>query len=201
LATVLLRARLDAIAETLLDAGARRVADLGCGSGELLLRLREHDQFIRLLGVDIDADALALARERLGLDLFSRDERLHVCLGSFEDSDWAEADIDAAVLMETIEHIDPGRLSRVERAIFRQLRPGLVLVTTPNKEYNPLHGMSAGERRHPDHRFEWTRAQFRTWCDGVAARQGYEVRYRDIGPRDPAAGSSTQMACFEKPSR
>lgn len=196
MATVLHSARLDAVVETLLASGARHVADLGCGRGELLQWLRDQEQFIRLLGIDIDAQELAFARERLGLDLFSRDERLHVCLGSFENTAWAWGAIDAAVLLETIEHIDPGRLSRVERAVFRQLHPEIVVVTTPNKEYNPLHGLFAGERRHPGHRFEWTRAQFSAWCDGVAERQGYSVCFSDIGPHDHTVGSSTQMACF-----
>lgn len=195
-ATVLHRARLDAVVDTLLVSGARQVVDLGCGRGELLQRLRDHDQFTRLLGVDIDPQALALARERLGIDLFSRDKRLHVCLGSFEDSDWVEGAVDAAVLLETIEHIDPGRLPRVERAVFGRLAADVVLVTTPNREYNILHGLAQGERRHPGHRFEWTRGQFRLWCDAVASRHGYRVRFQDIGPPDPIVGSSTQMAHF-----
>lgn len=174
------------------------MADLGCGRGELLQRLRDHDQFIRLLGVDIDAQALAFAREQLGLDLFICDKRLHMCLGSFEDSDWAEGAIDAAVLLKTIEHIDPERLARVESAVFGRIHPKIVVVTTPNKEYNALHGLAVGERRHPGHRFEWTRAEFLTWCSGVAERQGYNVRFQDIGPRDPVVGSSTQMACFSR---
>lgn len=198
MATALHRARLDAVVDTLLASGARHVADLGCGGGELLDRLGGHDQFVRLLGIDIDAQALAAARERLGLDLFSRDPRVHVCLGSFEDSDWADEVIDAAVLLETIEHIDAGRLPRVESAIFGRLHPALVVVTSPNKEYNALHGLSAGARRHPGHRFEWTRLQFKAWCDGVARRHGYDVRFRDVGPPDPTVGSSTQMACFSR---
>ena len=199
MATDLHRARLDAVVETLLVSDARQIADLGCGHGELLQRLRDEDQFIRLLGVDIDPQALAIAREQLGLDLLSRDQRVQVRRGSFEDTDWVEGvAIDAAVLLETIEHIDPGRLSRVERAVFGQIHPALVLVTTPNKDYNPLHGMSGGERRHPGHRFEWTRAQFGAWCTGVAERQGYNVAFRGIGPPDPGLGSSTQMACFSR---
>lgn len=189
---------MDAVIDTLLASGARHVADLGCGRGALLQRLRDHEQFIRLLGVDIDTRALAVARERLGLDLFSPDKRLHVRLGSFEDSDWADGVIDAAVLLETIEHIDLGRLSRVEGAVFGRIRPRIVVVTTPNKDYNPLHGLSAGERRHPGHRFEWTRVQFKAWSDGVAERHGYDVCYRDIGPPGPAVGSSSQMACFSQ---
>jgi small RNA 2'-O-methyltransferase len=178
------------------------VIDLGCGQGELLLWLRQHDQFSLLLGIDVDPKALVQARSVLGIDLLRPDNRLHVSLGSFEETDWhttiLEKPIDAAVMLETIEHVEPGRLPRVENVVFGCLKPGLVLITTPNKEYNPLHGMAPRQRRHPGHRFEWTRAQFKTWCNGVAERKGYGVRYADIGPVDPVYGSTTQMARFEK---
>jgi small RNA 2'-O-methyltransferase len=196
--TALHHLRLDAVASALLGSGARRVADLGCGDGELMLRLREHVEFVSIVGIDIDSRVLQTARQRLGLDLLSTDKRLQVRLGSFENADWAESAIDAAVLLETIEHIDPGRLSRVEQALFGQVRPRLVIVTTPNKEYNVLHGMAAGQRRHPGHRFEWTRAQFQTWASGVATRQCYSVAFSAIGPVDALYGSSTQMACFTR---
>ena len=100
------------------------------------------------------------------------------------------------MLLETIEHIDPGRLPRVERAVFGAMRPRLVLVTTPNREYNTLHGMAPGRRRHPGHRFEWDRAQFRQWATAVATRNGYAVAFADLGEPDPQRGGSTQMACF-----
>lgn len=196
MATTLHRARFDAVVRALLASGASRIADLGCGGGELLQHLREHTQFTQLIGIDIDSQALAQARERLGLDLLRPDARLQVRLGSFEASDWGMPSVDAAVMLETIEHVDPGRLSRVERAVFGQLRPSMVLITTPNREYNPLHGMAPGQRRHPGHRFEWTRAQFQSWCDGVAKRRAYRVDFSNIGPPDPVCGSSTQMACF-----
>lgn len=196
MATALHRARLEAVTESLLACGARSVADLGCGRGELLQWLRGHDQFTRLIGIDIDARALVRARELLGLDLLRPDDRLHVRLGSIEETDRRLPRVDAAVLLETIEHIDPGRLPRVEATVFCDLDPDHVVITTPNREYNPLHGMTPRQRRHPGHRFEWTRAQFRDWCEGVALRRYYHVRYRDIGPSDPVHGSSTQMACF-----
>lgn len=198
MASTLHRTRLDAVVRELLASGARRVIDLGCGRGELLQWLRDHDQFTRLIGIDIDARALAQARSMLGLDLLRPDDRLHVCYGSFEKTDWDMPAVDAAVMLETIEHVDPGRLPRVERTVFGHLDPGLVLITTPNKEYNPVHGLSARQRRHPGHRFEWTRARFRAWCTGVAERRGYRVRFADIGPLDPTCGSSTQMARFAK---
>jgi 3' terminal RNA ribose 2'-O-methyltransferase Hen1 len=188
--------RLEAIVTALLASGARTVADLGCGDGELMLRLREQPEFDRVLGIDIDPRVIQNARQRLGLDLFSNNTRLQVRLGSFENADWSESRIDAAVLLETIEHIEPGRLSKVEQALFGQVKPKLVLVTTPNKEYNVLHGMAAGQRRHAGHRFEWTRAQFQSWASGVATRQAYVVTFTNIGPLDAHCGSSTQMASF-----
>jgi len=50
--------------------------------------------------------------------------------------------------------------------------------------------------RHKDHRFEWTRQQFRDWADGVADRFGYAVRFLPVGPEDPKLGPPTQMAVF-----
>ncbi len=194
--TALHHLRLDAVVFALLASGARTVADLGCGDGELMLRLREHPEFERILGIDIAPLVLQNARQRLGLDLFDSNARLQVRLGSFENIDWVESVVDAAVLLETIEHVEPGRLSRVEQALFGQIQPKLVLVTTPNKEYNALHGMTSGQRRHPGHQFEWTRSQFQSWASGVAARHAYGVTFTNIGPLDPHCGSSTQMASF-----
>jgi SAM-dependent methyltransferase len=196
MSTPLHRERLDSVVRELLDSRATRVVDLGCGRGELLLELRAHGQFEHLLGIDIDERALASARLALGLDLCAPDARLAVRYGSFEEMDQGLAGFDAAVMLETIEHIEPGRLPRVERAVFCGMRPRSVLITTPNREYNALHGMPPERRRHPGHRFEWTRAQFRLWSTGVAGRNGYMVTFADLGPVDALRGSSTQMARF-----
>jgi hypothetical protein len=105
---------------------------------------------------------------------------------------------DAAALVETIEHVDPSQLSRMEHAVFVVWRPNLVVLTTPNSEYNPVLGLAPGEFRHSDHRFEWDRQKFRSWASGVAERCGYKITFEYIGPRDPDFGSSTQMAVFRR---
>lgn len=190
--------RLDTVVRALLDSGARRVLDLGCGPGELLLRLAREAQFTRIIGIDIDAAVLHEARTLLGLGLPSPDDRIQVRHGSFDAVDATLVGFDAAALVETIEHLDPRRLGRMEVAVFGGMRPGVVLVTTPNQEYNVVHGMAPGERRHPGHRFEWNRARFRQWAQGVAGRNAYAVQFSDIGPLHPEHGSSTQMAQFSR---
>jgi small RNA 2'-O-methyltransferase len=188
--------RLDTIVQALLDCGAHSVLDLGCGRGDLLQRLAAQAQFTRIVGIDIDQHALGEARLTLGLGVADYGARIQVRFGSFEEPDAALAGFDAAVLVETIEHIDPRRLSRVEGAVFGSMRPRAVLVTTPNQEYNVLHGMAPGQRRHPGHHFEWTRSKFRQWAAGVAARRRYDVEFIDVGPPDAQHGSTTQMAKF-----
>ncbi|MBA4144015.1 MAG: methyltransferase domain-containing protein [Nitrosospira sp.] len=186
--------RLDTVTRYLLESGATSVLDLGCGRGELLQRLVCEPRFTRIVGIDIDQGPLAEARDSLGLAAAGNVGRVQVRYGSFEESDPDLAGFDAAALVETIEHIDPRRLSRVEGCVFGIMRPRTVLITTPNQEYNLLHGLAPGQRRHLGHRFEWTRAKFRQWARGVAARKRYRVDFIDVGPPAPLRGSSTQMA-------
>jgi 3' terminal RNA ribose 2'-O-methyltransferase Hen1 len=125
--------------------------------------------------------------------------RLRLIHGSLTYRDERIAGFDAAVLLEVIEHLDPDRLAALERTVFEAARPGLVVVTTPNVEYNVrFERLPAGRMRHRDHRFEWTRAEFRAWADTVAERFGYSVDWRPIGEDDPEVGPPSQMAVFSR---
>jgi small RNA 2'-O-methyltransferase len=191
--------RLAAVVEALLRAGARSVVDLGCGSGLLLAELSRHDRFSRLSGIDASVDALGRARARLQQIGAFDGGRIALHHGAFDVPDPRLAGHEAAVMLETIEHVHPRRLSAVERAVFRCCRPRLVIVTTPNKEYNALYGMPDHVLRHPEHCFEWTRSRFRAWARGIAERNGYRVEFREIGEADIDLGAPTQMATWERP--
>ncbi|XVV06087.1 3' terminal RNA ribose 2'-O-methyltransferase Hen1 [Actinosynnema sp. CA-248983] len=191
--------RRDAVVAALRAAGARRVLDLGCGGGALLRALVQVPEFTEIHGVDVSARALQEAARKLRLDRMSDRQRERVVLrqSSLTYADPALAGYDAAVLMEVVEHLDPARLPALEHSVFVVARPRTVLVTTPNVEYNALfETLPTGQLRHSDHRFEWTRAEFREWAHGVAERRGYAVAFEPIGPEDPALGAPTQMAVF-----
>jgi hypothetical protein len=101
--------------------------------------------------------------------------------------------------MEVVEHLDPDRLPSLELSVFGHARPRTVLVATPNAEYNARYErLRGGGFRHPDHRFEWTRAEFSGWADAVATRHGYSVWYVAIGEIDPELGPPTQLAVFTR---
>ncbi len=81
--------------------------------------------------------------------------------------------------------------------MFEFARPRVVIVTTPNRECNvKWETLEAGQFRHRDHRFEWTRAEFREWAERVAGRFGYCVEIRGIGEEDALVGGPTQMGVF-----
>ena len=183
------------------DSATARVADLGCGEGRLVALLLGQPSVARVLGVDVSHRALERAAQRLHLDTMPDRQRGRVDLlqSSLTYADQRLAGLDAAVLMEVIEHVDPPRLGALEQTVFGVARPGTVVVTTPNAEHNVRFAdLGPGAMRHPDHRFEWTRPQFRDWAAGVAGRQGYQVRFLPVGPDDPEVGPPTQLAVFTR---
>jgi 3' terminal RNA ribose 2'-O-methyltransferase Hen1 len=193
--------RLDTVAQVLKDKGARRVVDLGCGSGKLLKRLLAEKQFTEILGVDVSSISLEMAERRLKLDRMSERQlrRIKIVQGALTYRDKRIEGYDGAALVEVIEHLNPDRLSALERVIFQAAKPDVVVITTPNSEYNAkFEGMKPGEMRHADHRFEWTRAEFEAWAAPVAEKWGYKVGITGIGEADEALGCPSQMAVFEK---
>ncbi|WP_327719916.1 3' terminal RNA ribose 2'-O-methyltransferase Hen1 [Streptomyces sp. NBC_00490] len=192
--------RRDAILAALQASGAARVLDLGCGQGQLVQALLKDVRFTEIVGVDVSMRALTIASRRLKLDRMGERQASRVKLfqGSLAYTDKRLKGYDAAVLSEVVEHLDLPRLPALEYAVFGAARPRTVLVTTPNVEYNVRwETLPAGHVRHGDHRFEWTREEFRTWARAVAERHGYGVEFVPVGPDDPEVGPPTQMAVFE----
>jgi 3' terminal RNA ribose 2'-O-methyltransferase Hen1 len=193
--------RREAVLAVLRTEGARRIGDFGCGEGTLVRDLLKESSVELVLAVDVSARALQLAARTLNLDRMSgpQRDRLKIFQSSLSYRDDRLAGLDAAVLMEVIEHVDPGRLAALERAVFGFAAPGAVLVTTPNAEYNAcFESLPAGAMRHRDHRFEWTRAEFAGWATRVAADFGYQVSLAPVGPEHPAYGPPTQLAVFTR---
>jgi 3' terminal RNA ribose 2'-O-methyltransferase Hen1 len=205
--------RLAAVMEALRSTGAARVLDLGCGEGKLLRLLAADPRFTEVVGVDVSARSLEIARQRLDRmrlpeSLGGRVKLLH---GSLTYRDARLEGYDAAAVVEVIEHLDLSRLGAFERALFGTTRPGVVVLTTPNFEYNvrfeSARSSSAGSDegagpgakfRHADHRFEWTRAEFRAWVERVCGEFGYAARIEPLGAVDPEVGAPSQMAVFTR---
>ena len=190
--------RLQAVLGEIKASGAESVIDLGCGEGHLLQLLIKEKSFSAIAGTDVSAAVLDRAAERLKLDRLDEARRRRISLfqSSLTYRDKRLKGYDAAALVEVIEHLDENRLAALTANVFGA---GFktIIITTPNIEYNVNYpGLAAGRFRHPDHRFEWTRARFRKWCGALAAAYGCAVRYEDIGQWDETRGTPTQMGVF-----
>jgi len=193
--------RIGSVIAALKQSGAKRVVDLGCGEGRLLRALLKETSFEEIVGVDVSHRALEIANEKLRLERLPDKQRQRIKLiqGSLSYRDERLAGYDAAAVIEVIEHLDPPRLVAFERVLFEFARPGSVIVTTPNAEYNvKFENLPAGRFRHKDHRFEWSRQEFEAWAKRVADRFGYGVRFLPVGSEDPRVGAPTQMAVFAR---
>lgn len=193
--------RLGAVFAALKASGAKHVLDLGCGEGRLLRLLLEDRQFERIVGMDVSYRALEIAKEKLHFDHLPsmQQQRLSLIHGSLNYRDKRLDGFDAAAVVEVIEHLDAPRLTAFERVLFEFAKPRVVVLTTPNSEYNvKWETLPAGHFRHRDHRFEWTRAQFHDWATHIAQQHAYSVEFLPIGQSDAHLGAPTQMAVFTR---
>jgi 3' terminal RNA ribose 2'-O-methyltransferase Hen1 len=193
--------RLGAVLAALRSSGARSVVDLGCGEGKLLRLLLRDRQFERITGMDVSIRALEIAARRLRLPELAPRQRERIALlhGSLMYRDKRLEGYDAATVTEVIEHLDPPRLGAFERVLFEFAQPRTVILTSPNREYNAVwENLKDGKLRHGDHRFEWTREEFQSWCSRTAQRFRYQVRFLPVGPERADLGSPTQMAIFQR---
>lgn len=135
---------------------------------EPLLMMEE----VELIGIDADKSEISSARLRLEQLRYRIDGRLsgpsvRIILIQRPVSAIPAMNIffDGLSAIEIIEHLAPDELEAFPE-LFRYSSDFLskATVTTPNSEYNLFLPCGPTRFRHPDHKFEWTRAEFRHWC-------------------------------------
>ena len=126
------------------------LADIGCGEGKLLRRLLAGSAPLlrRMVGVDVDSRALGCGARKLAATRVShvdgaQGSAIAVRLllsrreAAFADLDPAQlGPVDVMTLVEVVEHLDPPELRELGAALLGRCAPRVLLVTTPNKEYN-----------------------------------------------------------------
>ncbi|KAK4051562.1 hypothetical protein OIV83_002702 [Microbotryomycetes sp. JL201] len=169
----------------------------------------------RLVGVDIDKRSLARAVEvtappppdgdvaSTSVPAFKDKERwedLSVDLyeGGVEVYNPALERIEAMVSSEVIEHMTPSAFTKFGSTVLGLYGPRLLIVTTPNHEFNPYFMPSSAVEstlnqvldptartnrrfRDDDHKFEWTRAEFEEWATQQADEWDYQVKFSGVG--------------------
>lgn len=174
----LYRQRYEAVLDILSDErwtyAMSRVVDFGCAECKFVNMLRRLPYVREIVGVDLDDDLLQECRRRtepLFVDYLEPRKYTavdtHLMCGSVGQYDCRLKDTDAVTAIELVEHLYPYTLSEFPATVFGCMKPKLVVVTTPNQEYNVLFPDFQGPFRHFDHKFEWTRDQFDEWAQEI----------------------------------
>lgn len=111
---------------------------------------------------------------------------------------------DVVTLIEVIEHLYLNDLHHLVEHVFGHIKPRLVIVTTPNADFNVLFSpMTTGQFRHYDHKFEFTRHQFHQWAINIVDKYKYKVEFHGVGDaplheQHRHVGTCTQIAVFHR---
>ncbi|NXP49508.1 HENMT methyltransferase, partial [Heliornis fulica] len=178
----------------------KEVADLGCGDCTLLWMLKSCSCIEVLAGLDISASVMKENMHRLSplpVNYLQPSERsLTVTLhhGSVAHRDPCMLGFDLVTCIELIEHLEESELKKFPEVVFGFMAPSIVVISTPNSEFNPLlPGVTL--LRHPDHKFEWDQAQFQNWALETAGLYGYSVEFTGVG--HPPTGKESVGFCTQ----
>ncbi|XP_018565094.1 uncharacterized protein LOC108906313 [Anoplophora glabripennis] len=204
------RQRYGRVYETLLNERLRTkitsLVDFGCAEFSLFVFIKRLSNLNTIFFVDIDEDLLNQYAGKLHPltieHLKRRHEPLEVCVfaGSVADPDCRLLNMDAVTAIEVIEHLYPDVLDAFPYNVFNHINPKVVIITTPNADFNVLFSDDLNRLRHYDHKFEWSREQFEEWANNIAIRfPDYTVSFSGIGEGPQGTehlGQCSQMAVF-----
>ncbi|XP_037484997.1 small RNA 2'-O-methyltransferase-like [Triticum dicoccoides] len=201
---------------------ATTLVDFGCGSGSLLDSLLEHPTTLeKIVGVDISRKGLTRAakslHQKLSKKLLLQSSVPTAVLyhGSVTDFDSRLYGFDIGTCLEVIEHVEEDQASLFGNVVLSSFCPAVLIVSTPNYEYNPILQRSALPNkeeeqeqdagpckfRNHDHKFEWTRSQFQRWATVLAASHNYSVEFSGVGGSSNEPGYASQIAVFRRMAR
>ncbi|KAF2984540.1 hypothetical protein EK904_003486 [Melospiza melodia maxima] len=164
----------------------KKVADLGCADCSLLWMLKFCSCIEVLAGLDICANP----SER------SLTVTLHH--GSVAHKDPCMLGFDLVTCIELIEHLEESELKKFPEVVFGFMAPSIVVISTPNSEFNCLLPRVM-LYRHPDHKFEWSQAEFQSWALETARCYDYSVEFTGVGHPPTGmekVGFCTQIGVF-----
>ncbi|CAH2100267.1 unnamed protein product [Euphydryas editha] len=182
-----------------------KVIDFGYHDMSFIKYLKDVPGIKHILGVDIESIPVRCSSDLLGCDNYvpKRESPLLVTLfqGNAADPDYRLIGCDAVIAIEMIEHMLPHDLERFVHTVFGFIKPRIVVLTTPNGDFNVLFkALEKNGLRRLDHFFEWSREQFHDWCSNIVSRYPqYTVISKGIGPGPPDTlhlGCCSQLALF-----
>lgn len=87
-------------------------------------------------------------------------------------------------LIDIIEHIPLQEHAQLFKNLY-ELQPTIIVITTPNKQFNKFFNMRDDEFRDPDHKFEMTAEEFSAYIESHCANAEYDYEVGGIEYPNP----------------
>ncbi|XP_053381056.1 small RNA 2'-O-methyltransferase-like [Mercenaria mercenaria] len=184
--------------------GVKHVVDFGSAECKISRFLVQIPTLEKLALVDLDQGLLEWNKysiRPLTCDYLEKRDlplQVQVFCGSVTELDESVIGCDGVSMVELIEHLHPEVLSAAVAMVFGKLQPCVIVITTPNSDFNQLFPNFSG-MRHWDHKFEWSRQEFQSWCEEICKNHPYTAEYGGIGEPPPGSehlGHCSQSAVF-----
>ncbi|OAF70229.1 hypothetical protein A3Q56_02002 [Intoshia linei] len=198
--------RYELVSNNLKYMNASSVLDVGCSDMKFFQYLKNTKTIHRIGMLDLDEKTMYESDEpkRCYNEAFkNRPHFIVECMladifNVKKNTDLAK--FDAVSMIEFVEHIHEDKLNDLIKIIFEYMSPRIVIITTPNSDYNHLLEMK-NKFRHDDHKFEWTQNEFQTWCTEISSKYQYKLDFEGVGKlitdTDERVGFCSQVAIFE----
>lgn len=160
-----------------LEAGGT-VLEVGCGTGNFLVQVAKSFPQARAIGVDLDADSLAIAQGRIADAKLA--DRVSARLGTVDEVVTADS-VDVVVMIEVLHEIAQTLRPAVVQQCARALKPGGVLLVV-----DETYPSTLDETRQPDFRFPLqTGIEELTWGNVIPTREEQERLLGNAGFKPP----------------
>ncbi|EDW31320.1 GL11079 [Drosophila persimilis] len=188
----------------------KKVVEFGCAEIRFFPLLRRIETIENIVLVDIDEALLRKNMNRIDPLLSDHIKKrqsllqVQVLQGNVADSSDELRDTDAVIALELIEHVYEDVLTKIPLNVFGFMQPKIAIFSTPNSDYNVIftrfNPLLPNGFRHEDHKFEWTREEFKSWCTSIVQKYP-NYMFALMGVGDPpkgyeSVGHVSQIAIF-----
>lgn len=176
------------------------ILDIGCGEGFFTFtfakRLEKNN--LNYIGIDTDISRISALKNKVSQKGI-KNVKLFISIDEFiekeslsNDSKTSNYDI---IMSEVIEHMEVDQAKHLVEQVLEKLEFENLIITSPNRDFNKFYFQNTDEKRHTDHKFEFTKKEFEDFFKQILdnsktfnqsfkiSNQNYQYSFIEIGDK------------------
>lgn len=151
--------RFEKVLDIISNYNIRSIIEFGCGDGKFIPYIKSIHNLMRIAVIDKDKNKIHKIKKA--------NEDIECYCTSFLEYSKDFNGFDCIVAIEVIEHLSSDEIQSFIEIVFGKLKPQLVILTTPNIEYNVNYPVLYNGLRHNTHLFEFSPFELSNWGNKI----------------------------------